>query len=597
METTDDTGVTKERGHTDSPQFMGRHGNEGFHISWTSHGHGRIGRSLRWLNLAVLLPLLVLGVLAWIGTRVQVRAAWSVARDQAKTAGGFAEESLTRELAAAVETAPLFADPPVPGAVSAADAVLDGTDLTALRALRDDPAAGLSPAGLPRRVIAGLRVLEKNPAAEDAEILLDLSTADAPSVLTPLVFQQLGDAAARWPERWARGDQARALLRRHPETDAGGEWHVYQNKTWWLAVDGGKLRFLAPTALQQALTNSTGFFPKWSEVRLTHDGRVLAGSATNGEAMASLPVDFGTNLHLELLAARPAMFEANARQQARWTLGLLAFAVAISGMALVFINRVVARERRLQAMKSDFVASVSHELRAPVASIRLMADALEAQKVAPETAREFHRLIARESARLSTLVGNVLDHARIEQGRRVWRMEPCDLTALTADTLRIMEPLAREKSITLSSDLKPVEATVDSGAIQQALVNLLDNAVKFSPHGSTIETRISINEETGRWELSVRDQGPGIPAAEHARIFERFHRLGSELRRETQGTGIGLSLVKAIAEAHGGSIVLTSTAGQGSTFTLAIPHDSHNTYRSHGTRGNNGIPEPPTPEP
>ena len=577
METTDDTGVIKERRHSDSPLSMGRQGNEDLRISWTSHGHGRIGvrPSLRWLNLAVLLPLMVLGGLAWMGTRAQVRAAWSVARDQAKTAGGFAAESLTRELAAAVETAPLFADPPVPGAVAAADAVLDGTDLTELRKLRDDPAAGLSPAGLPRRVIAGLRVLENNPAAEDAGILLDLSTVDAPSVLTPLVFQQLGDAAARWPERWARGDQARALLRQHPETDAGGKWHIYQNNTWWLAVDGGKLRFLAPTALQQALTNSSGVFPKWSEARLTHDGRVLAGSATNGEAMASVPVDFGTNLHLELLAARPAMFEANARQQARWTLVLLAVAVAVSVGGLCLIHRAIRRERRLQAMKSDFVASVSHELRAPVASIRLMADALEAQKVAPETAREFHRLIARESARLSTLVGNVLDHARIEQGRRVWRMEPCDLTALTADTLRIMEPLAREKSITLSSDLKPVEATVDSGAIQQALVNLLDNAVKFSPPGSTIETRISINEETGRWELSVCDQGPGIPAAEHARIFERFHRLGGELRRETQGTGIGLSLVKAIAEAHGGSIVLTSAAGQGSAFTLTIPWSTH----------------------
>jgi hypothetical protein len=103
------------------------------------------GSSLRWLTLAVLLPLLVLGVLAWRGTQTQVRAAWSSAREEAKVAGGFAEESLSRELAAAVETAPLFADPPVPGVASAADAVLDGTDLTSLRALRDDPAAGLSP--------------------------------------------------------------------------------------------------------------------------------------------------------------------------------------------------------------------------------------------------------------------------------------------------------------------------------------------------------------------------------------------------------------------------------------------------------------------
>lgn len=235
------------------------------------------------------------------------------------------------------------------------------------------------------------------------------------------------------------------------------------------------------------------------------------------------------------------------------------------------IHRTLRRERQLNEMKSQFVASVSHELRAPVASIRLMADALEAEKVAPETAKEFHRLIAREGARLSTLVGNVLDHARIEQGKRVWKMEPCDLESLVADTLRVMEPLAREKNITLRSALSPLEASVDAGAIQQALVNLLDNAIKFSPAGSTVETTLSIDEERRRWRIAVRDEGPGIAKAEQARIFERFYRPGDEMRRETQGTGIGLSLVKAIAEAHSGSVTVESEPGQGSTFTLILP--------------------------
>ena len=223
-------------------------------------------------------------------------------------------------------------------------------------------------------------------------------------------------------------------------------------------------------------------------------------------------------------------------------------------------------------MKSQFVASVSHELRAPVASIRLMADALEAEKVSAETAKDFHRLIAREGARLSTLVGNVLDHARIEQGRRIWKMEPCDLADLTTGTLQVMEPLAQEKNIKLGSHLSPVEASVDAGAMQQALVNLLDNAIKFSPPGSTVETSLSMDD--GFWKLSVRDQGPGIPPEEQGRVFERFYRLGDELRRETQGTGIGLSLVKSIAEAHGGTVRLQSGAGKGSTFTLRIPTSS-----------------------
>ena len=150
-------------------------------------------------------------------------------------------------------------------------------------------------------------------------------------------------------------------------------------------------------------------------------------------------------------------------------------------------------------------------------------------------------------------------------------MEPCDLAALVADTVRVMEPLAQEKGITLKQDLAAAEATVDADAIQQALVNLLDNAIKFSPPGTAITTTLAIDEERRTWRLSVRDEGPGIPKDELGRIFERFYRPGDELRRETQGTGIGLSLVKSIAEAHGGAVTVASEPGRGSTFTLVIP--------------------------
>ena len=283
-------------------------------------------------------------------------------------------------------------------------------------------------------------------------------------------------------------------------------------------------------------------------------------------------MEFGQGLGLQIIAARPDLIEASARRQGQWTLGLLGCAVLVSGSALGMMHHSIRRERRLSEMKSQFVASVSHELRAPVASIRLMADALEEEKVEPETAKEFHRLIAREGARLSTLVANVLDHARIEQGRKVWNMEPSDLAALTNETLRVMEPLAKEKEIILEADLSAVEAVVDAGAIQQALVNLLDNAIKFSPRGTTVRTSLTTN--VNHWCLAVRDQGPGISKEEHHRIFERFYRPGDELRRETQGTGIGLSLVKSIVEAHGGVVELTSAPDKGSEFRLKIPISS-----------------------
>jgi two-component system phosphate regulon sensor histidine kinase PhoR len=475
---------------------------------------------------------------------------------------------MSQELTDAVETAPLFADPPVPGVTSDADAVLDGNDLTELRKLRDDPQAGVSPAGLPRRVLAGFRVFEASKDPADAKVLVSLATGDAASVLTPLVFVKVGEA----PQDWADGDEARAILRRHPEIDSAGKWIGDDDETWWLASDGKTLRFISHAVFMQAVGSAGKHLPAWAGLLLSIDGKKAAGSRTDREVMESLPVRFGEDLRLEIIALHPDIMEASARQQGRWTLGLLAFAVVISAGSLGLIHRAVLRERRLNSMKSQFVASVSHELRAPVASIRLMADALEAEKVTADTVKEFHRLIAREGARLSTLVGNVLDHARIEQGRRVWKMEACDLAELTADTLRVMEPLAKEKNITLKSNLSPVEASVDTGAIQQALVNLLDNAIKFSPAGSSVEVSLSIDGSC--WRLSVQDEGHGISKEEQSRIFERFYRLGDELRRETQGTGIGLSLVKAIAEAHGGKVQLQSEPGNGSTFTLHIPVSS-----------------------
>lgn len=531
------------------------------------------GSLLRWLTLAVLLPLLVLGVLAWLGTRAQVRAAWSSAREDAKAAGTFVGESVSRELAAAMETAPLFPDPPQPGQASAGDAVLDGEDIDALRKLRDDSNAELSPAGLPRRVLAGFRVFERTHDPADARVLIILATVDAPSTLTPLVFPKVGKEAGDWQERWSRGEKARAIFRQHPDVTPSGNWIVSESEVWWMAADGENLRFIAPAAFRPALATVTRRLPAWADLRFLVNGSPLPGGMLQGgETIERVPGQlFGTGFNLEILAAQPALFEAAARQQARWTLGLLAFAVVMSGGALFFIHRAVERERRLNALKSDFVASVSHELRAPVASIRLMADALNAGKIEPHTVSEFHRLISREGARLTTLIENVLDFARIEQGRKRWHFEECDLAAAVAETLSLMEPLAAEKSITLVSPkpLPRLVATVDPGAIQQALVNLLDNAIKFSPAGSSVEVVLAENHT--HWEIQITDQGPGIPPAEHARIFEKFHRLGSELRRETQGTGIGLSLVKAVAEAHGGRVVLASTPGKGSVFTLIGP--------------------------
>jgi signal transduction histidine kinase len=183
-----------------------------------------------------------------------------------------------------------------------------------------------------------------------------------------------------------------------------------------------------------------------------------------------------------------------------------------------------------------------------------------------ESPQEFHRLICRESERLSYLIENVLDFARIEDGRRHYDFEETDLAELAQETITLMEPRAANSGHIFEASLPSVTATVDRRAWQQAISNLLDNALKFSPPSSTVS--VTLTSDVSRWHIAISDEGPGIPESERERIFERFYRIGDEMRRETQGTGIGLSIVQHIIEAHGGDVRVT---GNPNTFTLSAP--------------------------
>ncbi len=525
----------------------------------------------RFLTLVavVLIPLLVLGVFAWRGVQAQRRAAWEEAREEANRIAAALAPEAGRQLKALAIPIHSYPDPPLPQSDPAAVVRLaEARDAISLRALRENADAGLSAAGLPIRVLAATRLLELEPSPENAAALATLALETAPSILTPAVLAAAETRgvtfAYGWREKWQSLERARLVALRNPA--ANRTLLTEPDGLWWL--DRDSLTTLPPEALHSVLvTEVMNHLPNWAKLSFrTTDIHDFAD-----EPFAQSPVTEFPNLSLQVIVPDRSLVEKSVHQQERWALGMIGSSLLAALIGLGLIQRTLAQERRLNEMKSQFVASVSHELRAPVASIRLMADALESGKVAPETAKEFHRLIAREGSRLATLIGNVLDHARIEQGRRVWNMEVCDLAGLVTDTLRVMEPLAEERNITLTADLAQVDASADAGAIQQALVNLLDNAIKFSPPGSIVTTTLSIYEERRSWELSVCDTGPGIAVSEQRRIFERFHRLGDELRRETQGTGIGLSLVKSIAEAHSGTVALRSHPGQGSTFTLIFP--------------------------
>ncbi|HWQ91552.1 MAG TPA: HAMP domain-containing sensor histidine kinase, partial [Clostridia bacterium] len=267
------------------------------------------------------------------------------------------------------------------------------------------------------------------------------------------------------------------------------------------------------------------------------------------------------------------------QQQRQFLLGgFIAAALLVAGIGLLGARRAFLKQERLNELKDNFVSSVSHELRAPIASVRLMAESLEKRKISdPGKQSDYYRLMSQECRRLSSLIANVLDFSRIEQGRKEYQFEPTDLEAMVRDTINLMRPYAEERQVGLEVVWKrdprqPAEALVDGKAIQQALINLVDNAIKHAPSKTVVTIGLElVAEPRASALLWVADKGPGIALGEHQKIFERFYRLGSELRRETQGVGIGLSLVKHIVEAHAGRVSVESEPGQGSRFTLHLP--------------------------
>ena len=283
------------------------------------------------------------------------------------------------------------------------------------------------------------------------------------------------------------------------------------------------------------------------------------------------------------------------RQTARtfWFGSLIAASALAAFVGLLTAWRAFSAQQRLSDMKSNFVSSVSHELRAPIASVRLLAESLEKGKITePQKQFEYFRFIGQECRRLSGLIQNVLDFSRIEQGRKQYEFEPTDMMALVRETVALMQTYAAEKQVSLRLDLgamsaasEKLELSVDSRAIQQALINLVDNAIKHSLKGSEVIVGVTGQREnqppdsasprenvwSSKCAIWVEDKGPGIPLEEQEKIFERFYRVGSELRRETQGVGIGLSIVKHVVEAHGGRVRVRSAPGQGSQFTIELP--------------------------
>ena len=253
------------------------------------------------------------------------------------------------------------------------------------------------------------------------------------------------------------------------------------------------------------------------------------------------------------------------------TLAMRAFSLADRGPTgrIVVTMTDITQRRRLEVLRRDFVANASHELKTPVAAVRVLAETLlTALPEDPEAGRRFAERIGREAERLDVLVRDLLDLSRVERG--TLDVEPVDLVGLAKEVTGGYSDLAEERRISLESELQPhVTMRGDRAQLGLLLSNLLDNALRYTPAKGTVCVRLGASES--RATIQVSDTGQGIPAGELARVFERFYRVDKARARQTGGTGLGLAIVRHVAEAHGGTVGVESELGRGSTFTVVLP--------------------------
>ncbi len=250
--------------------------------------------------------------------------------------------------------------------------------------------------------------------------------------------------------------------------------------------------------------------------------------------------------------------------------GAIVLVLSVLALGVILLIRDVVRETRVNQLRAEFVSGVSHELRTPLTLIRLYGETLlESGNFAEEERRGFYRIITRESQRLTHLIEKVLTFSRIERGEKQYRLQQGDLATSVARTVEAYEQYLERRGFTvevrLDAQLPPVR--FDPDGVSQAVVNLLDNAVKYSGDSKYVGVRLSAGD--GKVIFEVEDRGIGIPRSEQEKVFERFYR--SSNAEAKGGYGLGLFMVRHIMEAHGGSVDLDSEQGRGSRFRLIFP--------------------------
>ncbi|MCK4431824.1 MAG: hypothetical protein KAW19_11060 [Candidatus Aminicenantes bacterium] len=381
----------------------------------------------------------------------------------------------------------------------------------------------------------------------------------------PLNLDDFSDSRKRFVLGIGRNSYLVSFLSQHIEN------RNRTNEVWGLLLDTD---YLKDNLLRQALQRHVSSEETEWIVRGRDSQAILAsGSTTSGSV--TVRTNFTGNFpdwSLEFYQQDPRLFETflTSRRGVYFYMFLLIAGILIFGLILTV--RIVTHELELAKMKSDFVSTISHEFKSPLTSIRQLAEMLQTGRVPSEERRQkYYDTLLEQSERLSLLTDNVLNFAKMEEGRKEFEFEKADIGALLKEVVSAVQDRVShedfEIKLKIENSLPSIMA--DSAAISQSITNLIDNAIKFSGKAKKIVVK-SFTEDL-YLVISVQDFGIGIKKEELGKVFDRFYRGGDELTRTVKGSGLGLTLVKQIVEAHHGKVHVESEPGQGSTFSMKLP--------------------------
>jgi len=306
-------------------------------------------------------------------------------------------------------------------------------------------------------------------------------------------------------------------------------------------------------------------------------GRIIIGNKTAFAEANEITSFFDDNFppwRIEVSGnqTRPFLFTGIYKSFYFWTILTM---IAILVFGIVIIGRTIAHEKEVLKLKSDFVSSVSHEFKTPITSIKALTERLlEGTVKDSKRIREYYSVISRDSENLSRLVENILDFSKMEEGKKQYNLEETDFKEWLEETVPdfFSKVTRREFKIHTNINEQPVPVKIDKNAMKLAINNLLDNAVKFSSEDS--EIKVVLKKQEHNLLLKIIDDGVGIPKNEQVKIFEKFYRGENASRQSATGTGLGLTIVKQIVEAHGGEVMVESEPGKGSTFNILLPAET-----------------------